>query len=147
MPVSDRRPTSVGGTPLSSDERWFRIGLSTTFGKILLMALTLLMPNVIAAAINTVIWFILFPYLVLQIWVTITRNTGSLGGWGADNLVALIGLIGGIIIMVQPWFWALYSSDHHAIIMKCTLFGFFDLAFGLATAQRIAAATKERDEH
>ena len=131
---------------MSAEKLSSRVCWSTTLGKIVLMSSVLIMPNVIASAINSILWFVLFVYFGVQIWGTYERDTGSRGSWALDNILAFMGVILGLILMTQGWFWALYASDHHQIIMKCTLIGALDLGSGLYATQRIAGATKERDE-
>ena len=131
---------------LTTDDLANRLSWSTTLGLMVLMALIAIMPNLLAAALNTVIFIPLVLYLGLQIWSTIVRRMGDLGGWAADNVVALLALLLGAYFMTQPWFWTLYSGDHHAIMMKCMVFNLLDLAIGAFASLRIWGSPKDRDE-
>lgn len=131
---------------MSTEKLSSRVCWMATMVKIVLMGATLIMPNVIASAFNGVLWPLLLVYLVLQLWGTYERDTGSRGTWALDNILAFLGVLLGVIVMTQMWFWTLYTGDHHQIMMKCTLIGLIDLGSGLYATQRIAGATKERDE-
>ncbi len=146
MPLDDLKDRVKPRHHMSTEELANRLSWSTTLGLMVVMALTLILPNMGAAAVNTVILVLLLPYLALQIWCTIVRKMGDLSGWAKDNVMALLALLLGFYIMTQGWFWSTHSADHHAIIMKCTVFDILDLAIGAIAALRIWGSTKDRDE-
>jgi len=140
------RGRSPDRSPLTAEEIAFRVAWITTGGLIALTLITLLLPNVVAAAFNAVILWILVAYVGVQWWATLVRKLGMSAEWAADNALAFVGVVAGVIILTQSWFWTAYSGEHHVLMMKYTVAGLFDLVFGLANSLRIAESTKGRDE-
>lgn len=116
---------------------------STTLLKILLMAVTLILPESIAKSIADNLWPWMALYFSIQLIGTLVREAVNMKGWAIDNVAALIGVVFAIVLFFTPWFWY-FSAPYWTIIKQCFVYGLMDLAFGLAFSQRIALATATR---
>jgi len=86
----------------------------------------------------------LMLYVIIETFETGSRRTNDMGGFAADNGLAILGFNWGILMF--DWLHKTLTHDQWVIVVYCTIVMGADFCVGVYIALRIAFSPKEREE-